>query len=311
MPRVNRLRWMARVLRVYERLGLQKWVRGLNILPRNLRAMESLLPPLPARYPDYRAPAPAIGERRGAVAFFYGCIQDAFLADVNAATIRVLQRNGYKVHFPLQQTCCGAAQLHVGEEELTRDLARRNVDAFLADDYDAVIVNAGGCGAVLKEYADLLREDAAYADKARRFVERVKDVNEFLAEHLNEMPKGRVNARVTYVDSCHLRNAQKIVKPPRDLLRAIPGVELIELVQPDRCCGSAGVYNIVEADTANAILDAKMADIAATGAGIIVVTNAGCHLQLLAGVRRAKLNARVAHVVELLDESYTANSEAA
>ena len=308
MPRVNRLRWMARAMRVYQRLGLQKLVRGLNILPKNLRAMEALLPPLPARYSSYRGIAPALGKRYGKVAFFYGCIQDAFLADVNAATVRVLQRNGYQVHFPTRQTCCGAAQLHVGEEALTRDLARQNVDVFLAADYAAVIVNAGGCGATLKEYAHLLRDDAAYADKARRFVERVQDVNEFLAEHLNATPKGRLNARVTYADSCHLRNAQKVVKPPRDLLRAIPGIELVELAQPDRCCGSAGVYNIVEAETADMILDAKMVDIAETGADTIAVTNTGCHLQLLAGVRRTRLNARVAHVVELLDESYTAET---
>jgi len=297
--------------------------------------MEGLLPRLPARYPDYRKPAPAMGEKRGTVAFFHGCVQEAFLADVNAATIRVLQRNGYEVHVPPDQTCCGAAQLHVGEVELARELARRNIDAFTpslppsasrrtgspsqgegqggglpsseedpAGEYDAIINNAGGCGTTLKEYDHLLADDPAYADRAKLFVAQVKDISEFLADHLREPPRGVLNARVTYVDSCHLRHAQRVAQQPRDLLKMIPGLELVELKHPDHCCGSAGVYNIVHPDTANAILDAKMADIAATGAEMIVTTNTGCYLQLLHGVRRAGLKARVVHLVELLDQAY-------
>ena len=310
MPHVHRLRFIAAWMRLYQLTGVQGLVRALNFLPRNLKAMEALLPPLPKKYPDYRQPAPTLGEKRGTIAFFYGCIQDAFLADVNAATIRVLQRNGYEVHFPAMQTCCGAAQLHVGEEELARNLARQNIDAFLVDKYDAVVNNAGGCGATLKEYVHLLDGDPVYAEKAKQFVAKLKDINEFLVEHLNVPPKGTVKVRATYADSCHLRNAQKVIKPPRDLLKAIPGVEFVELKQPDRCCGSAGVYNIVQVDTANAILDAKMADIASTGADTVVVSNAGCHLQLIAGVRKAGLKARVVHLVELLDRSYAAESQA-
>lgn len=312
LPHAGRLRFVAQWMRVYQLTGLQSLVRALNFLPKNLKAMEALLPPLPQRYADYRQPAPALGEKRGTVAFFYGCIQDAFLADINAATIRVLQRNGYAVHFPTAQTCCGAAPLHVGEEALARDLARRNVDAFTSTqpspdsggEFDAIINNAGGCGAVLKEYAHLLHDDPAYAEKAARFAGQVKDISEFLVDHLRVPPQGEVKVRATYVDSCHLRNAQKVIRQPRDLLQKIPGLELVELKQPERCCGSAGVYNLVQVDTANAVLDAKMADIASTGADTIVTTNTGCHLQLLAGVRRARLKARVAHVVELLDEAY-------
>ena len=156
----------------------------------------------------------------------------------------------------------------------------------------------------------MLDGDSVYAEKAKQFAAKLKDINEFLAEHLNVPPKGTVKARATYADSCHLRNAQKVIKPPRDLLKAIPGVEFVELKQPDRCCGSAGVYNIVQVDTANAILDAKMADIASTGADTVVVSNAGCHLQLIAGVRKAGLKARVVHLVELLDRSYATESQA-
>ncbi len=305
MPHVGRLKTMARLMWLYQAIGLQKLVRKLDFLPRPLKAAEAILPPITPKYRDYRRPAPAIGEKRGTVAFFIGCIQEAFLARVNEATIRVLQRNGFEVHFPAGQTCCGAAQLHIGEEAIARDLARKNIDAFLAGGYDAIINNAGGCGATLKdEYEGLFHDDPAYAEKARLFGSKVKDISEFLLENLREQPAGVVKVRATYSDSCHLRHAQKVVKQPRALLKLIPGLELVELRQPDRCCGSAGVYNIVQAETAEQVLDAKMADIAATGSEVIVTTNTGCHMQLIAGVRKAGLNARVMHVVELLDMAY-------
>lgn len=305
MPHVGRLKVMARLLWVYQVIGLQKLVRKLNFLPGPLKAAEAILPPITPKYRDHSVPAPAIGEKRGTVAFFIGCIQEAFLAQVNEASIRVLQRNGFEVHFPAGQTCCGAAQLHIGEEAIARDLARKNIDAFLAGEYAAVINNAGGCGATLKdEYEDLFHDDQVYAEKARVFGKKVKDINEFLLENLREQPTSVVNVRATYADSCHLRHAQKVVKQPRALLKLIPGLELVELRMPDRCCGSAGVYNIVHAETAGQVLDTKMADIAATGAEVIVTTNTGCHMQLIAGARKAGLNARVMHVVELLDLAY-------
>ncbi|MCJ7622973.1 MAG: (Fe-S)-binding protein, partial [Anaerolineaceae bacterium] len=308
LPHVGRLRFVAWWMRMYQVTGFQRLVRALNFFPRKLKNIETLLPHISKRRPDYRNVAPAIGQFQGKVAFFYGCIQDAFLAEINAATIRVLQRNGYEVHFPAQQTCCGAAQLHQGDDTLARGLARKNIDTFLDDEYEAVINNAGGCGATLKEYTHLLQDDPAYAEKAERFVSRVKDINEFLMEHLHVAPQGAINARVTYSDSCHLRHVQKVINQPRDLLRQIPGLELIELKSPDCCCGSAGVYNILQPDTANAVLDAKMADIASTGAEMIVITNTGCHLQLNAGVQRAGIGTRVIHLVELLDQSYKAEA---
>lgn len=305
MPHIGRLKLLARLMALYQLSGLQRLVRRLDFLPGPLKAAEAILPPIAPRYRDYSRPAPAFGEPRGKVAFFVGCIQEAFLASVNEATIRVLQRNGFAVHFPAGQTCCGAAQLHIGEEALARELARKNLDAFGADEYDAIIVNAGGCGATLKdEYEALFRDDPVYAAKARAFGARVKDISEFLVENLRQRPAGAIPARAVYSDSCHLRHAQKIVKQPRMLLRLIPGLELVELRQPDRCCGSAGVYNIVHWETAAQVLDAKMADIAAADAQIIVTTNTGCHMQLIAGVRKAGLHARVMHLVEVLDWSY-------
>lgn len=277
-----------------------------------MKAAEAILPAISTQYRDYSKPAPATGEKRGEVAFFIGCIQEAFLNSVNEATIRVLQRNGFEVQFPAGQTCCGAAQLHIGEEELARELARKNIDAF--EKYDVVINNAGGCGATLKdEYGDLFRDDPVYAEKARVFARKIKDINEFLLDNLREQPTGVIKVKVTYSDSCHLRHAQKIIKQPRTLLKLIPGLELVELRQPDRCCGSAGVYNIVHSETADQVLAAKMADIEATGAEIVVASNTGCHMQLLAGVRRAGLsvngrNVRVMHVVELLDMSYSGSN---
>jgi glycolate oxidase iron-sulfur subunit len=306
MPSQERLRFLAWWMRLYQLLGIQQPVRRLKLLPKALQNVEALLPSISAPRSNHRSFAPAIGERRGKVAFFHGCVQDAFLGEVNTATVKVLQRNGYEVHFPKEQTCCGAAQLHVGEEELFLALARKNIDGFLANEYVAIINNAGGCGSTLKEYDHLLKNDLAYAEKAREFSAKVKDINEFLMENFHTPPQGIINARVTYADSCHLRHVQKIINQPRDILRQIPGLELIELSKPDRCCGSAGVYNIVQMETANAILEDKMADITSTGADIIVTTNTGCHLQLMNGARRAGLKARVVHLVELLEQSYEA-----
>jgi len=318
LPHRGRLRTLGSLLWVYQAIGLQKLVRALDFLPQPFKTMEEMLPQLSPRHPGYRQPARAMDQERGQVALFLGCVQDAFLSDTNQATARVLQHNGYQVHFPLDQTCCGAAQLHLGEENLARKLARRNIDAFLSGDYEAVVVNAGGCGATLKEYSHLLVDDPDYAEKARRFVALVQDANEFLAAHLHNHPRGRVAARVTYSDSCHLRHAQKVVGQPRELLRLIPGLELAELKAPDRCCGSAGVYNILQNDTAEQVLKAKMADIAGAlgldnGAmpddglpRVIVTSNSGCHMQLIHGARAAGLDVSVRHVMDLLDEAYSA-----
>ncbi|MGC9467624.1 MAG: FAD-linked oxidase C-terminal domain-containing protein, partial [Anaerolineae bacterium] len=302
MPHVGQMKVLARLMWLYEALGLQWVVRTLNLLPNPLHAMEGILPPIPARYPDYSQPAPAIGEKRGTVAFFYGCIQEAFLANINAATVRVLQHNGYEVHFPQSQTCCGAAQWHTGGEELAKRLARQNIDAFAA--YEVVVNNAGGCGLTLKEYPDLLKDDPDYAERAVRFAEKVEDFSEFLYRNLHKPPLGELRLRATYSDSCHLRHGQGVIDQPRALLEMIPGLELVELRDPDRCCGSAGIYNIVQSETASAVLDAKIEDIAATGADIVVTSNTGCHMQLVAGVRRARLPSKVLHLAEVLDLAY-------
>lgn len=304
MPHRSRLRLTARLLRVAQAVGLPELAARMHWLPESLRTMAAILPPLDTHFVDYRFTAPALGQRRGRVAFLYGCVQDAFLSRVNAASVRVLQRNGYEVHFPSAQSCCGAAALHVGEATLAQELARRNLDALDVDAYDAILNNAGGCGTTFKEYAHLLADDAVYAEKSRRFVARFQDINEFLAEHLHAPPQGQLPVRVAYVDSCHLRHGQKVIRQPRQLLQAIPGLTLVELQQPELCCGSAGVYNITQAATAEQVLDAKMVDISAAGVQIVATANTGCHMQMIHGVAKAKLCAEVVHVVELLERSY-------
>ncbi len=304
LPQRGRLRLLARLARGFQRLGLIRVARQATWLPERLKRLANLLPDLTTAAPYGRRPALPLGEKRGKVAFFRGCVQDAFLARVNAATVSVLQLNGYEVHFPSGQTCCGAAAHHAGESGLAHDLAKRNLEAFDPNGFDAILNNAGGCGAMLKESRHLFEDDPAMAETARRFAAKTRDICEFLAENLHRPPRGEVALRATYADSCHLRHAQGVVEAPRDLLRRIPGLELRELARPDACCGSAGVYNLEQPDTAERVLAAKMEDIRDTGADVIVTTNTGCHLQLLSGVRTSGSETEVLHLVELLERSY-------
>jgi glycolate oxidase iron-sulfur subunit len=218
--------------------------------------------------------------------------------------VRVLARHGVHIDDVPEQRCCGALSLHAGDRRTARELARRNIDAFLAADVEAIVVNAAGCGSTLKEYGELLEQDEAYAEKAHRFSSIVRDVTEFLAALPLHPPKAPLPYRVTYQDSCHLVHAQKQRSAPRELLRAIPGVQLVELATPDRCCGSAGVYSFAQRDMSLRLLDDKMDDVASTDANVIATANPGCVMQLEAGLRRHKLSGRVVHVIELLDEAY-------
>jgi len=247
---------------------------------------------------------PAEGERRYRVAFLAGCIANVSFARLNEATVRVLQKNGCEVVIPEGQGCCGALHLHSGMKDEARKLARINIDAVLAGAYDAVITNAAGCGSTLKEYGELLEEQPEYAEKASRFSGMMRDVTEFLGGIELNRKLGRVDAAVTYQDSCHLAHGQKVRKAPRDLLRAIPGLAFREMAGADICCGSAGVYNVVQNEMAMMILDRKMESVNATQAQIVATANPGCMLQLQAGVRLHGKEQRVMHVVEVLDLAY-------
>ncbi len=292
---------------LYQKSGLQSLVRASGLLKlMKLDQVERLAPQaeFPSFFRHYGKTFPAEGARRHRVAMLGGCIANVTFARLNEATIRVLRKNGCEAVVPNDQTCCGALHIHAGRAEEGRRLARRNIDALLAGDYDAIITNAAGCGSTLKEYDHLLAADPAYAEKARRFVARVKDVNEFLASIELNRNLGPVPATVTYQDSCHLAHGQQVRTPPRQLLAAVPELEFKEMALSDMCCGSAGIYNVVQNEMAMALLERKMENVNRTGADRVVTANPGCLLQLKAGVELHGHGQQVMHVVEVLDESY-------
>ncbi|MGH2473222.1 MAG: (Fe-S)-binding protein [Candidatus Limnocylindria bacterium] len=248
--------------------------------------------------------APLQGEPRVRVAMLEGCVMGSVFGDTNAATARVLARNRVEVITTVGQTCCGALHAHAGERELARDLARRNIAAFERDPVDAVIVNAAGCGAAMKEYGWLLKDDPAWSARASAFAAKVKDATQFLGDlGMSERP-GPLHGRVTWDDPCHLLHGQKIREQPRALLAAIPGLDVVPLEEADWCCGSAGTYNVTQPDLARAILERKIANIVRTGADTVLTANPGCLMQIQAGLRAARSPARVVHLMDLLDRAY-------
>ena len=303
-PHPRRLLFVGALMRFYQRSGLQALARRLGLIPRGLRDSEALLPRLPDRFFAVGRVVPAQGEKRGRVAFLAGCIMGTVYASTDEATLRVLARNGFEVVVPANQLCCGALAIHGGERALAKEMARRNIDAFLGQAADAIVVNAAGCGVALKEYKDLLKDDPNYAEEAREFCGKIQDITEFLSAQGIRKPTREVRARVTYQDPCHLAHGQNVRTQPRALLSSIPGLELFEMRDSDRCCGSAGIYNITHPDLAMQVLDEKMENVRATKSELIVTANAGCLLQLQLGVRRAGLKAEVLHVVDLLDRAY-------
>ncbi len=250
----------------------------------------------------------ASGARRGRVALFTGCVMQAAFADTNAATARVLARNGIEVTVPQEQTCCGALQAHAGAREDSRRLARRNIAALEKLDADAIVVNAAGCGAHLKGYGWLLKDDAKWAQRARALGERIRDASEALAAFGLVARPGPLSGRAAYDDPCHLLHGQRISAQPRELLAAIPGLEIVPLVEADMCCGSAGTYNVTQPELSKALLDRKMANVIASGADLLVTANPGCQMQLEAGVRASGKRVTVMHLMDVLDRAYEAAS---
>ena len=306
LPSFRRLARHARFIRFYQRSGLQALARATGALKLlGMAELDALSPRIENSFSfdDLGRVFPAVGERRGRVALLIGCVASVAFAELNRATIRVLTKNGIEVHVPAQQACCGALHLHAGEVELARAQARRNIDAMPSREFDAIVSNAAGCGSTMKEYAGLLHEDEAYRERAQEFTAKVRDINEYLAEVGLPEPKRKLSARVTYQDPCHLAHAQGIRSAPRQLLRHI-GAELVESPRADSCCGSAGVYNVVQNEISMKVLDEKMGFIAGVEPEIIATANVGCMLQFRVGVERQEMSARVVHLVELLDEAY-------
>jgi glycolate oxidase iron-sulfur subunit len=301
LPSRSWMRLAGLLLRAYQTTGLQ----APSFLPR-LREMETLAPraEAPFFFDQIGRVFPAQGDRRYRVAFLAGCIANVAFARLNEATVRVLQANGCEVTIPENQTCCGALHAHSGLREKARELARANIDACLGQNFDAILTNAAGCGSTLKEYHELLEHDPVYAARAREFSQAMKDVTEFLASIELNPRLGEIRETVTYQDSCHLAHGQGVRSAPRDLLRRIPGLTFREMPLADICCGSAGIYNVVETKMSMDVLRSKMASVNASGAGRVATANPGCMLQLQVGVKRFGKGQRVAHVIEILDEAY-------
>jgi glycolate oxidase iron-sulfur subunit len=248
---------------------------------------------------------PPVGPRRYRVALLTGCAQDILFSDINRDTAEVLAANGCEVITPPAQSCCGSLHAHNGELDLARELARRNLEQFPPDQFDAIISNAGGCGSHLRHYHRLLGGEPEWHERASQWDRKLKDIHEWLVEIGLRRPGGRQPPQtVTYHESCHLSHGQKVVAQPRTLLRAIPNLELVELPESNWCCGSAGVYNIVQPEMAGQLLRRKLDCIRRTGAKIVATGNPGCLLQIVNGARSAGMALRVAHPVALLAEAY-------
>ncbi len=290
--RVSGLRWLAR------QIGL------LRLSPR-LAALEALAPPL--RLEDVLASLPtrtrARGERRLTAALLGGCVQRAFFPNVNGATLRVLAAEGVEVVVPEGQGCCGALSVHAGREEEALRLARDLVERFEREPADVIVVNAAGCGSHLKDLAHLFRDDPAFLPRAKAFAGKVRDVTELLASLSPRATRHPLRARVAYHSPCHLGHAQRVQDPPRGLLRGIPGIELVEIPDGEQCCGSAGVYNLVEPRSADEIGRRKAAAVAATGATLVASANPGCSLQIERMLAERGADVPAAHPVEILDLS--------
>ena len=315
LPNQTLLSMVIGGMRMYQRFGVQKVMRKcglLKLLPGNMGELEDSMPTLPnevfkASGQVYRAR----GEVKAKVALLSGCVMPLIHGPEMNAVVRVLTRNGCEVVVTKEQGCCGAINSHVGDLDMTRELARRNVDAFLAEEVDYVVVASAGCGSRMKEYGHLLRDDAAYAEKAEALSAKVQDIHELLASLPIEPPKGHLPYRVTYQDSCHLSNAQRITAAPRQLLGSIPGIEFVELSNADKCCGAGGTYTITERDFSMRILDTKMRAVRQTQANVIATANPGCLMQLQYGVQRDGMPVQVKYITDLLDESYSKESNGA
>jgi glycolate oxidase iron-sulfur subunit len=305
-PHPRRLIWAARALRLAQLFKIRELLRrsGLtSLLPARLAALERIAPTVISREAAPPPVLPPAGTKRKRVGLLLGCVQRVFFADVNAATARVLSSEGCEVVVPPEQGCCGALMLHAGRLDDAREAAKRLVDVFDRAAVGHIVINAAGCGSAMKEYADLLRDDPNYADRARRFAERCVDVAELLAGLEPRAIRHPLRLRVAYQDACHLQHAQRIREEPRRVLRTIPGIDLVDVGESDMCCGSAGVYNLLEPEPAAALRDRKVDQVRATAADVLVSSNPGCLLQIGSGLRAAGDRIRTQHLVQLLDAS--------
>ncbi len=312
----SRLQLLGRLIRLYQQLGIQSLVRHSGLLawlPRRLRELEAMTPEIrPAFSDDLIEPylRPAKGTSQYRAALLTGCAQDLVFSDVNFDTLEVLRHNGCEVFTPPQQPCCGSLHAHNGEWEMAKDLARRQIDLIPPESFDVIITNAAGCGSHLKHYASLLEDDPGYREKAQLWDSKVKDIHEWLTARGFRTPSAPLSPpmTVTYHEACHLCHGQKVVEQPREILNAIGGLEFRELDESDWCCGSAGIYNLIQPEMANELLDRKLDRILETGADTIATGNPGCLLHLQNGAKRRGLNWQLVHPVTLLARAYRRES---
>lgn len=311
---LSRLQLVGHALRLYQQLGLQTFIRRsgiLRLLPKRLRELEAMTPTVQPKFSAELIDSitPAIGAKKYRVAMLTGCAQDLIFSDVNRDTVEVLARNGCEVVTPPEQLCCGSLHAHNGEWELAQQLARKNIDQFPSEQFDAIITNAGGCGSHLKHYAKLLEGELTYEQRAHEWDRKVKDIHEWLAQIGIAAPPAGPEHIVTYHESCHLCHGQKVSAQPRELLRAIPGLKLVELPEANWCCGSAGIYNLTQPEMAGQLLERKMKHIRSTKCEVVATGNPGCLLQLVTGAKQEGLPLRVVHPVTLLAEAYRKETE--
>jgi glycolate oxidase iron-sulfur subunit len=314
LPRPGRLELSTWPLRLYERTGLRRLVYALGLrrlLPSKLRDLEAQLPRLPQRPLRQVLPeiTKAIGPELRRVGFFLGCAQSLLFSQESAATVRVLVRNGCTVITPKETVCCGMPARGFGRMDQVRQQAQHNIALFEKAGTEFVITDCATCGSTLKEYGAILADDPTWASRAAAFSARVRDISEFLMAIPLEKPRGRIEGRVTYHDPCHLRRGQGVWKQPRELLKLIDGIEFVELPEADWCCGSAGSQLITHYETSLKVLKRKTDNLASTQSDYIASGCPGCQMQLTLGVRRAGLNIKVVHPIELLDRAYTAEKK--
>ena len=305
-PHPTRLRLLALPLLVYQKTGLRALVRASGItklLPKQMAAMEALLPEVRSRQRISGTVSPKSAPRRH-VGMLSGCVQQIFFSHVNAATARVLAAEGCEVVIPEEQSCCGALMVHSGLEGDAITLAKRMIATFEKANVDTIVINSAGCGSTMKEYGHLLRDDPEWAGRATAFSAKCKDIAEILCDLEPQSARHPLKLRVAYHDACHLQHAQGVREQPRRLLGGIPELQVAEIPEGSLCCGSAGVYNLLQPETANQLGDRKVDNLLTTGAEAVLSANPGCLLQLMNGLRRRGMKEMPAfHMVELLDAS--------
>ncbi len=312
--KMGRLRVLGKLFRLYQRLGLQGFLRKsrlLRIFPGSLAEKEAMLPSQPSPFSSEVVPeiTPALGKEKAKVGVLLGCVMDLFFGKENQATVKVLARNGCEVHAPRDGGCCGALHAHAGLLSQARRMAKKQIALYEGLGVERVVVNSAGCGAAMKEYGHWLSGDAEWAARAKAFSAKVRDVQEYLVELGFQPPKAApATGKATYHDACHLAHGQKITRQPRELLKTLSGEGYVEMPYSDRCCGSAGIYNVTHFEDSMKLLEDKVDRILETGAQTVGVANPGCLLQIRYGLKKRGSAVRAEHPVVLLEEAYEAEA---